>query len=122
MVEYNVKSEQYEITGFCLIYGQKDVFSGRTKEDWDRAPKENVQLLLLYLDEATHMGVPYRIAVKAYDYYAFDGERYTASHDTRLISGDIKYGWWMPVEEWKNLMHWSLREMKKPGGAVDANR
>jgi len=122
MFERAVEDKQQKIVGFCLIYGRGETFSGRTKEDWDRAPKEDVQLLLLYLDKLTHMGVPYRVATSGWDYYTYDGSNYRCSNDTRVLSGDIKYGWWTSDEEWKRLAHWALKEMKEPGGVLDADR
>ncbi len=111
MFKFNVKEKG--VTGFCIAYGCGTTFSGITEEEWKAAPKENVQLLLLYLDELTEMEVPYRMAASGWDYYSFDGACFYGSNDTRDICGDIKYGWWTETDAWKALVHKTLREKKE---------
>ena len=99
------------IIGFRIFYDDRTVFSGRSVEDWDKAPKEGVQLVLLYHEQRDDLGNPYRTSVCSWDYYAFDGKVFSAGNDTRVLSGDIKYGRWMITEEWLSLSRDSMEDI-----------
>ena len=105
MFKQVVSDKERKILGFCLVYGDGDVFFGSSLEDWKNAPKENVQLILLYYEELDELGNNYRHSICSWDYYAFDGKTFTAGNDTRKLCSDyILYGKWMETEEWKRVV------------------
>ena len=109
------KERKENILGFGIFYGDGSSFFGITIEDWRLAHKENVQLLLLYLDKFNQTNQPYREAICSWDYYAFDGKEFTAANDTRVLcSKDILYGWWMDKEEWRRIVTYAMETYTNP--------
>jgi len=102
--------ESPNVLGFGVFYGDGSSFFGQTLEDWQNAPKESVQLILLYYDEDDGLGNHTRCSISGWDYYAFDGEMFTASNDTRNLCSDyILYGRWMDTDKWKQVVQSALR-------------
>lgn len=102
-------SEAPEVLGFGVFYGDGSSYFGRTEEDWMRAPKEDVQIVLLYYDKYDVKGNHYRHTICGWDYYAFDGAKYEASNDTRNLSTrNILYGRWMDTEKWREVVNKAL--------------
>ncbi len=98
-----------DVVGFVIIYGDGAHYFGGTLEDWKNAPKENVQLILLYYEELDEEGNNYRHSICSWDYYAFDGKTFTAGNDTRVLCSDsILYGKWMKTEEWIKVVEYAL--------------
>ena len=92
------------VIGFGVFYGDGSSYFGRTEEDWKKAPKEDVQVILLYYDKYDVEGNHYRHSVCGWDYYTFDGYTYMASNDTRNLCSDyILYGKWMDTDKWKQI-------------------
>ena len=92
------------IVGFRVFYGDGSNYFGKTLDDWKKAPKENVQLVLLYDKDEYEEGKNYRHTICGVDYYAFDGKSFTAGNDTRKLCSDyILYGKWMDIVEWKKI-------------------
>ena len=90
---------------YGIFYGDGSAFFGRTVEDWKTAPKENVQLILMYLAKTDiETDLPLRESLCSWDYYSFDGKKFMASNDTRVLHSDaIIYGRWMDTAEWIKL-------------------
>lgn len=103
--QFTFNAIENDIIGFGVFYGDGDSFFGSTLDEWRRAPKENVQLILLYYKEIDECGGNYRHSICSWDYYAFDGVCFTASNDTRVLCSDyILYGKWMDTERWRNVV------------------
>lgn len=112
-VDTSKESWRPDVIGFGIFYKDWSTFFGRTEEDWKKAPKENVELILLYLEELDEIGNPLQESVCGWDYYGFDGNTFTAADDTRALSSEeIVYGRWMDTEEWVKLVHWALIEFR----------
>lgn len=113
---HEVSKEKFElsgenIVGFGIFYGDGSSFLGRSVDDWKTAPKENVQLILLYYNEYDELGNNLRHSVCSWDYYAFDGKTFMASNDTRNLCSDfILYGRWMDTDKWKRIVECALEE------------
>ena len=108
MFQHLVKDNLYKVLGFCIFYGDKTFFKGTTIQCWNKAPKENVQLVLLYHNVNDSIDNPLRTSICGWDYYSFDGAAYQASNDTRLLSGDIKYGRWVETDYWHHIVQQAL--------------
>lgn len=106
--------DEPRVLGFGIFYGDGSSFFGQTLEDWQRSPKENVQLILLYYDEDDGLGNHTRCSICGWDYYAFDGDTFMASNDTRNLCSDyILYGRWMDTDKWKQIMQSALKYRHK---------
>lgn len=113
IVDISKDEQRPNVIGFGIFYSDWSTFFGKTEEDWKRAPKENVELILLYLDELDEIGNPLQESICGWDYYGFDGSTFMAADDTRALSSeDIVYGRWMNTEEWVKLVHWALTEFR----------
>ena len=106
------KRQDPPVDYYGIFYGDGYAFFGRTIEDWKNAPKENVQIILLYLSKVDiETGFPLRESFCGLDYYSFDGEVFTASNDTRTLSSDcILYGRWMATEDWIRLTEKAMED------------
>ena len=112
---YRKMNEKPIIVGFGVFYGDGSSFFGKKVEDWQMTIKENVQLILLYLDKYDEQGNNYRESICSWDYYAFDGKEFTAANDTRLLcSKDILYGWWLDKEEWRRIVTYAMETYTNP--------
>ena len=102
------------VIGFGIFYGDGRSFFGVTLEEWKQAPKENVQLILLYYSGLDSDGNNYRHSICSWDYYAFDGKTFTAGNDTRKLCSDhILYGRWMKTEDWIKVVEHALETYTK---------
>lgn len=117
--ERSIHSEP-RVKGFGIFYGDFSVYWGVNLDDWKEAPKENVQVILLYLDKNDIDGTLYRESICGVDYYAFDGETFTASNDTRTLCSDyILYGKWTDWDNWKAVNDNAILNHKIFGGGIE---
>ena len=98
------------VMGWKIWYGDGRVCIGRTLEDWNHAPHDDVQFIMLYKDEQDGMGRPLRHAISGADYYAFDGRRFQHANDTRVLSGTILYGKWATDEIYTNIDRQAMKD------------
>ncbi len=67
----------------------KEFTSART--DWDSLPRDGVQAVVLYFDEVTKAGAPYRRIMSGHDFYfRADGSRGYIFADSDDPAGEIK--------------------------------
>ena len=103
-----------KVVGFGIFYGDGSNFFGDSLRDWETAPKENVQLILLYLEDLDEQGNNYRHSICSWDYYAFDGKTFTAGNDTRKLCSDyILYGKWLETSKWVEIVEQAMETYPK---------
>ena len=108
---FRLNAHEKDVVGYGVFYGNGESFFGSTLEEWKRAPKENVQLIVLYYKETDEEGNNYRHSICSWDYYAFDGENFIASDDTRNLGcDDILYGKWMKTADWRRVVEDALEK------------
>ena len=111
---FRLNAHEKDVVGYGVFYGNGESFFGSTLEEWRRAPKENVQLIVLSYKETDEEGNNYRHSICSWDYYAFDGKTFTAGNDTRELCSDyILYGRWMKTEDWKKVVEHALETYTK---------
>lgn len=96
------------VIAFKIFYAQNKIVVGKgspaeLKEAWDNAPNDYVQLVMLYYNETDRDNRPMRYNFQGSDFYAFDGESFSGSNDSRELSGSIKNGKWISDEAFESI-------------------
>jgi len=87
------------IRGWRIYYGNKGTFDSNDGTHFD-APKENVQVVLIFFEKNDGMGRPTRQMMSGADFYFWDGREWRQSFDDpSVVSGIVFYGKWMRTEE-----------------------
>ena len=88
-----------KIIGWKLWYGNGTTFSS-LQGSWEKAPDQDVQVLMIYYDKKDGMGRSCRRVFSGSDYYFKDGDNFGESFDDiNLVKGVVKYGKYMKTEE-----------------------
>lgn len=112
-----------EILGFKVWYSDSTFDS--TQGTWKDAPRDDIQVVVLYFTQLDALGQPTRRISKGVDYYALDDNgNYTEDFDNiSKVKGHILYGKYM---DWDKLMEidkqafddygngWLIPEVEKP--------
>ena len=72
-----------------------------TQGAWKEAPKDDVQVVIIYFEKNDALGRPTRLYSSGCDYYALDDEGNFTSHfdDIEKVKGHVLYGKFMNFEE-----------------------
>lgn len=89
-----------EYNGFKIWYSDSTFDS--TQGDWDEAPDDDVQYVMIYFQKKDALGRYTRLAASGCDYYALDMKtrEFTSSFDDiNKVKGYVKYGKFMDLKE-----------------------
>ena len=93
---YPFDGDKYPIA-FKIFYGDHSIYESgigdkiQLKADWDDAPKENVQVVVLY-ENMTINNNHTKVLYSGFDYYTFNGEKFVFTNENPEET--ILYGKW----------------------------
>lgn len=103
--------QQKPYRGWKLFYGNGTTFSSNDGS-WDKAPKKDVQILMVYEINSDSRDRPTRRVYSGCDFYFKDGDNFGQSNDIKLVIGDFKYGGWMNEDTFNKLMSVAMEDYK----------
>lgn len=106
----------FTFKAFKIWYSDTQVV-GYTQEDWDNAPAEDVQVVVVFYEEEVALGIHFSDAYMGMDEYSFNGKKVYAkeyskesgSYGNRLY-GTKKLGAYMSDEDYRNIMHVAVND------------
>ena len=102
--------------GYIVWYGDGTSYriDKLTRAEWDKLPKDNVQIIMVFENTRDGQGRPTRVYMGGCDYYTYDGKDFQMANDTRVLTKNttILYGRWLEDEEFKEIQRMALGDYK----------